>query len=452
MSHAEMDRKTALPLPLGLNVRLSIMFFLQYAIWGAWLTLLLPYLGGHRHFEPSQIANIFAVGALGNILAPFLAGQIADRYFSTERYLAISHWIGAVLIWQLAGLETYTSFLWFSLAYSVVYSPTLSLTNSLAFHHLPDRDRHFGRVRVWGTIGWICAGIAVAQWLRIHYTPADAVTEIEKATAQSAGIGDAFRLSAILGAIMGTYCFFLPHTPPQRGRQKFATWEARGEVQRNSRLLGLFLFAIVISCIHQFYFYHTANFLRPFQNAAGDSAAMKAINTVFGLGGGGLMTIGQMSELVVLAFMPLIISRFSRKTFMAVGITAYAVRMGLFAYVNQITSATEVSALVPLVIGLTMHGLCFGCFMFVAYLVIDEETTSDVRASAQGLLNLVIFGLGIIVGSMIAAIIQEWATATVGAEQVIDYTKLFGVPMWASLLTLVAFWFLYPGKKMQNSK
>ncbi|MCA9307682.1 MAG: MFS transporter, partial [Phycisphaerales bacterium] len=129
------------PMSAGLNVRLSLMMFLQYAIWGAWLPIFWPYLAGHRGFDAGQIGNLFAIGAVGAIVAPFIAGQIADRWFSTERFLALSHLLGAALVWQLAQIETYEGFCVFTLLYSLIYSPTLSLTNSLAFHHLPDRDR-----------------------------------------------------------------------------------------------------------------------------------------------------------------------------------------------------------------------------------------------------------------------------------------------------------------------
>src|SRR5262245_66486680 len=129
MSHSSAKTDTR-PLPLALNIRLSVMFFLQYAIWGAWLPLLWEFLSGHRQFTPSEISDMFAVGALGNIIAPFVAGQIADRYFSTERFLGISHLIGAGLVWQLPSLDTYHSFLLFSLLYSLVYLRTLSLTHS----------------------------------------------------------------------------------------------------------------------------------------------------------------------------------------------------------------------------------------------------------------------------------------------------------------------------------
>jgi len=140
------DSSSTKPLSGGLNAKLSTMMFLQYAIWGAWLPLLWPFLNGHRGFSPAEITNMFAVGALGAIVAPFIAGQIADRWFNTEKFLGISHVLGGILVWQLASIETYKGFLLFSLFYSIIYSPTLSLTNSLAFHHLPDRDRDFGRI------------------------------------------------------------------------------------------------------------------------------------------------------------------------------------------------------------------------------------------------------------------------------------------------------------------
>ncbi|MBT7013151.1 MAG: MFS transporter, partial [Planctomycetes bacterium] len=176
----------AVPLDAGLNFRLSAMMFLQYAIWGAWLPLLWPFLTEHRGMSAGEVGNMFAIGAIGAIVAPFIAGQIADRWFATEKFLALSHIVGGVLVWQLASIDSYFGFLIFSLIYSMVYSPTLSLTNSLAFHHIPDRDRDFGKVRVWGTVGWIAAGIAIGQWLMFNHTPAGVDDAAVKA-AQFAG-------------------------------------------------------------------------------------------------------------------------------------------------------------------------------------------------------------------------------------------------------------------------
>jgi len=426
-----MTGSTAPPMGAKLGSQLSIMMFLQYAIWGAWLPLMYTFLSTHRGFTGSQIGMMFMVGGVGAILAPFVAGQIADRYFNTEKFLGISHLVGAVLVWQLSWVDSYGGFLTFALIYSLVYSPTLALTNSLAFHHMPDRDRDFGRVRLWGTIGWICVGIGIGQYLAFNHTPADATVEVQNA-AQAAGIASAFKLSAILGGIMGIYCFLLPATPPNKTVKKNAALEAVSEI-RKQPLLTLFILAVPISCIHQFYFVHTAPFLGTFQNKLASD-----INNIFGVGGGGLMTIGQMSELVVLAILPFFAKRLTRKTLLGVGIIAYALRMFLFAYVESLPFAP----IVTLVTGVALHGVCFGCFIFVAFMVVDEETTGDIRASAQSLFNLVIIGIGTIVGSLIAGYVAEAAT---GADKKMNYHMLFSVPMWAAVGCLVILIAMYPG-------
>jgi nucleoside transporter len=406
----------------GVKARLSLMMFLQYAIWGAWLPFLWSFLSEHRGMGGEQIGNLFAAGAAGAILAPFFAGQIADRWFDTEKYLALSHLVGAALIWNLASVESYEGFLLFSFLYSLAYAPTMPLSNSLAFHHLADRDREFGSVRLWGTFGWIAVGIAMGHWLAFAHTPLDADDAAVHA-AQVAGKVDSFRLSAILGTLMALYCLTLPHTPPARhAERRNATFEALGEVRRQP-LLTLFLLAVPVSCIHQFYFVHTEGFL----HAKLHPPAF--FETVFGAGGGGFMTIGQMTEVLVLGSMPLLATRLSRKTLLAVGLLAYAARMALFAF------AQDSSEL--LLLGVALHGVIFGCFIFLAFMIVDEHTTPDVRASAQSLFNLVIVGIGVIVGSKIAGRVAEWAEG--------DFSRLFAVPMWASLACLVVLLAAYPG-------
>ncbi len=434
-----MTANTTTPPPL-LKVRLSIMMFLQYAIWGAWLPLLWSFLMDYRKFTAGQIGDMFAVGAIGAIVAPFIAGQIADRYFSTERYLGVSHIIGAVLVWMLAQATGYWEFLGLSLAYSLVYSPTLPLTNSLSFHHLTDRDRDFGKVRAWGTVGWIAVGIGIGQWLLHRHTPADASVE-QVLAAQAAGKADAFKLSAILGVIMGLYCFTLPHTPPAKEKKTNAAFAAMGAVTRQP-LLMLFLLAVPVSCIHQFYFVHTAGFLGSVQ-ATKEMAG--GINQFFGVGGGGLMTIGQMMEFLVLAAMPFMAKSLSRKSLLGIGLIAYAARMALFAYVGPIHAATNIPEIWLLVTGVAMHGFCFGCFIFVSFMIVDEETSGDIRASAQSLYNLVIIGVGTIVGSKIAGLVSDWASG--GGTEPTDYTKLFSVPMWGALACLAILLVAYPFRK-----
>lgn len=417
--------------PPFLLIRLSIMMFLQYAIWGSWLPIFWAFLTEHRHLEPAQAGNLFAIGAIGALAGPFVAGQIADRYFNTERFLALSHLLGAVLVWQLARLETYNALLVFALLYSLVYAPTLPLTNSLAFHHLPDRDRDFGKVRVWGTIGWIAVGIGVGQWLLHRHTPGGVGSLSAVRQAQVAGMADAFRLSAILGAVLGVYCLTLPKTPPQPGRQKFAPFEALGEIRSSRALVMLFLLSFPIACVHQFYFVHTASFLGTL-NVGGDLAG--TINAVFGVGGGGLMTIGQMAEIAVLAAMPVVAKRLSRKAVLTIGLVAYTLRFAVFAYLPYPASV------IP---ALALHGLCFGCVFFVAFMIVDEETSADVRASTQNLYNFVIIGLGIIVGNLFAGQVAQVAKAASGT----DYALLFGIPMWVAAGCLVALLVCYPRRR-----
>ena len=156
----------AAPAPY-VRTRLSIMMFLQYAIWGAWLPILYPFLMGHRGFTLDQTGMCLMAGAVGALAGPFLAGQLADRSFATEKLLAVSHFIGAVLVYFLAGADRYEVFLALSFIYGLVYAPTMALTNSISFANLPDRDRDFGPVRLWGTIGWIAAGLLIG-WLALE--------------------------------------------------------------------------------------------------------------------------------------------------------------------------------------------------------------------------------------------------------------------------------------------
>ncbi len=443
--------------------------FLQFAIWGAWLPLLWNYLSGHLGFEGPRIGEIFMVGGIGAIMGPFIAGQLADRYFNTEKFLGLCHIMGGILIWQLSWIDTYSMFLVFSLLYSLIYAPTLALTNSLSFHHLPDRDRDFGKIRLWGTVGWIAVGIGIGQYLLHAVTPEidPALTglALEEAkelaiAAQNAGIVMAFKLSAVLGVVMGLYCFTLPATPPSKSESSNAAIKAVSEI-RFQPLITLFLLAVPVSCIHQFYFVHTAPFVQQVQaslpiaqgvveglgvefgeNSSYTVGISSWINSIFGVGGGGLMTLGQMSEIIVLGLMPVLAVKFSRKALLTVGLVAYALRFFLFSNVGTITGVATDAQLGMVICGILLHGLCFGCFIFVAFMVVDEEMAPDVKASGQNLFNLVIVGIGIVVGSLIAGWVAGWATID-GAMQ---YDKLFSLPMWGALGCLALFLLSYPNK------
>jgi nucleoside transporter len=406
------------------------MMFLQYAIWGAWLPILYPFLMGHRGFTLDQTGMCLMAGAVGALAGPFIAGQLADRSIATEKLLAVSHFIGAVLVYFLAGADKYEVFLALSFIYGLVYAPTMALTNSISFANLPDRDRDFGPVRLWGTIGWIAAGIGLGQVLfRMYNASPEQLNE---------GRGVGFMIAAVLGLIMAVYCLTLPHTPPTKSASEKTAWlEGVKEIFKQP-LITLFAIAVPVSMIHQFYFVFTSDFVTKVQSAAGSQSAdafSNWINNIFGVGGGGLMTIGQMTEIGVLALIPFFAKSVSRKNLLLVGLAAYAARMALFAFAPSLATV---------ILGIALHGFCFGCFIFVAFMVVDEHTTPDIRATAQNLFNLVIVGIGIIVGSLFAtSVVAKYASA--GGEM--DYTKLFSVPMYMALACMVLLFLFYPSKK-----
>jgi len=284
-------------------------------------------------------------------------------------------------------------------------------------------------------------GIAFGHYLGFFHTPEGA--DVAAVTAeQNAGRANAFRMSSILGLIMAGLCLMLPHTPPSKGKEKSATLEAIKAI-RFQPLITLFLIAIPVSMVHQFYFIHTASFVTGIQNAAGADEFATLVNKILGVGGGGLMTIGQMTELAVLASMPILATKLSRKTLLSIGLVAYAARMALFAFAPS---------LIPVLLGVALHGLCFGCFIFVAFMVVDEECAADIKATAQNLFNLVIVGLGIIVGSQFATtVVGTWATEKImenGKEiSQMNHTKLFSVPMVLALVCLLILLVAYPNKK-----
>jgi nucleoside transporter len=418
--------------PFGIRFKLSVMMFLQYAIWGAWLPLLFPYLFNNHGWKPEEIGTIAGLGACGALIAPFISGQIADRWFSTERFLAASHAIGGLLVWMLSTLDSgqYTAFCVCSFFYGLIYAPTIPLTNSLSFHNLEDSEKEFGGVRLWGTIGWIVAGIAMGHWL-ISVSTGAAAGQVD--AARYAGMADCFKLSAILGWALAVFCLVLPHTPPQRSAKRaFAPFAAIGELKKRA-LWVLFLVAFPISVVHQFYFFYAAQFVNT--TVSESQKVSEALEPVFGWGGGGLLTIGQVAEIAVLAFMAFFLKRFAKKWILLLGLCAYGLRFAVFAYLPY----PEV--VVP---ALALHGFCFGCFLFVSFIIVDEECGKDVRASAQGLFNFIVIGLGVIVGNFFAGKIGAAAT---GEDGSLDFVYLFTVPLVITAVSALILLLLYPARK-----
>lgn len=402
--------------------RLSVMMFLEFAIQGAWLPLIFPFLLHHRSIDQTVVGNILAVGAIGAMLSPLIAGQIADRYMNAERVMALCHFIGAAIVFRIAYATNPTELYIHSFLYGLLYTPTLALVNAISFRHLPDPGRDFGKVRVFGTLGWVVIGITVGQWLLFQ-------AGTDKAL-QYKFMADAMRLSAILGIALGLYSFTLPATPPAPGKEKFAPVEALKEILRQP-LLTLFILAFPVAAVHSFFFARAADYLNGGRVNLPDASW---INKIFGVGGAGLMTVGQISELAVLALMPLFVKRVSRKALFSIGLLAYAARFFVFAHL-PFAWAT--------IAALALHGIVFGCFFFLVFITLDEYTTKDVRSSAQNVFNLIIFGVGVILGNWLSGQLGQWVT---GKDGKINWELFYAIPGYITLACLLVLLVMYPAR------
>ncbi|MBK8914006.1 MAG: MFS transporter [Phycisphaerales bacterium] len=377
-----------------LGPRLSLMMFLQYAVWGAWLPIIGRYLTSELGFSGYQVGAIAGTAAaVGAILAPFIAGQIADRVFSAERYLFLAMLAGGVIQFVLAGARTYEAWLWLSVLYSVIYIPTIAISNSLTFAHVRDRDRDFPPIRLWGTIGWIAVSwVFPILWLQhgigVTWKPpffvgtehADVITRL----------GDALRLSGIISIAYGVYCLTLPHTPPRKSVEKIAFAKAFG-LLRNRGFLVLTLAAIPMSLVHTIYFIQTPSFLPQL-------AGMRDADTQ------PAMSVGQFSEIFVLAVLGLLIRRVGFRWLLTIGCAAYIGRYLIFA-----TGApTEL-----VIAAIALHGVCFACFYATAFVHVDRVAPADVRHSAQTVFGILLLGVGPLFAGPVMGRIAEDATMNV---------------------------------------
>ncbi|MBI4556446.1 MAG: MFS transporter [Candidatus Hydrogenedentes bacterium] len=390
----------------GIVVRLSVMMFLQFSVWGAWFTALYPYLTENLGFTGPQASGIFGTLWLACMIAPMIGGQIVDRFFPTQIFLAFAHLAGAVLLY-LASVQTNYGPMWYcALLYGLLYAPTLALVVSISMHHLADPDKQFGPVRTWGTVGWILAGWSVTVIRTLFHT--------QTWTDRS----DLFTIASVLSLITGLYCFALPHTPPKReAANPFAFLEAIA-LLKDRNFLVFMLCSFVVTTELQFYYIPTAAFLQD----GGVSAEW--VTTV--------LTTAQIAEIVVLAFLLRIsLKRYGVRRTMAIGILAWPLRYFLFT----------VPSLPVIIASLTLHGFGYAFFFVASQIYVDRKASSDTRASAQALLTFFTLGLGNFLGTMFTGWCLEWfKNVETGAT---NWTPFFLVPAGICIAVAIIFLTLF---------
>jgi nucleoside transporter len=386
------------------TVPLSIMMFLEYVVWGAWLPLLGLYLAASLGFSGTQAAWIFATPAVASVFALFVGGQIADRYLAGEKVILICHGICGVLMLLMGVQKSFGAFLVLMLLWQLFYVPTLSVTNSIAFHNLAGREREFGRVRLFGTIGWIAA-----SWPYVILLDGKTPQETQ------AALGSIFVVSGLASLALAAFSFALPKTPPQKGSSAAAPLEAL-KLLAVPAFAVLFVVTLMDAMVHQAYFQFTGSFL----SKAG--LAERWIPAA--------MSIGQIAEIATMAGLAFFLKRLGWRKIMVFGILGHAARFFIFALGDPLS----------LMIGINvLHGFCYAFFFASVYIFVDEYFPRDARASAQGLFNLLILGMGPFIGAFLWGELADRFTVA-GS---VDFHKLFlfpaGLAVAAAVLLLVAF-------------
>ncbi|MFT6827605.1 MAG: nucleoside transporter [Roseivirga sp.] len=367
----------------GIKVRLSIMMFLQFFIWGGWFVTLGTFLGNNINATDGQIAQAFSTQSWGAIIAPFIIGLIADRYFNAERILGVLHLGGALLMYLMANTTEFSVFYPYVLGYMIMYMPTLALVNSVAFRTMSDPSKEFSTIRVFGTIGWITAGLVISfifSW--------DSQESIA-----SGMLENTFMMTAIASAILGLFSFTLPKTPPMvKKGEKITLRDILGldalKLLTNKNF-AVFFFSSVLICIPLAFYYQNAN---PFLTEIGVTNPT------------GKMTIGQISEVLFMLLLPIFLKKYGIKKTLLFGMLAWALRYVLFAFGN----ADELVFM--LLGGIALHGICYDFFFVSGQIYTDSKAGEKFKSSAQGLITLATYGVGMLIGFWVAGQISAYYT------------------------------------------
>ena len=415
------------------NHRLGAMMFLQYALWGAWLPVTARYLSasveeGGLGFTGSQIGMTLGLaGSIGAVMAPFIAGQIADRYFSTERILAFLVTAGGVVKWITSYQTEYSAWLVLSIIYSVLYMPTLALSNSITFSHIDDQENDFPKIRIWGTIGWIVASWVFPMiWLQTNLNfqwmpPFIVGAEVSNVTSR---LADALKFSGLLSITYGAFCFLLPHTPPKKDATEKLAFKKAFKLFRFSSFTTLVIASLAVSVIHQIYFLQTGPFL----------SHLGILDSQIGPA----MTIGQFAEILTMAYLGFFLKRLGFKKVITIGVAAYFMRYAIFG--------TESFPVWVIVASQAFHGFCYAFFFAAAFIYVDKLADEDVRHSAQTVFGIIILGGGPVIGGWLSGYLQNIYTV----ENIFNYSNFWYTVSAIGLATMVFFYAFFREQLVQR--
>lgn len=359
---------------LNIRLQLSLMMFLEFFIWGAWFVTMGTYLSKNLSATGVQTGLAYQTQSIGAIIAPFIIGLIADRFFSAQRILGVLHLLGAAALWYAARQPDFGGFYPIILIYMVLYMPTLALVNAVSFRQMADPSTEFPKVRVLGTIGWIVAGLLIGFM----------------AWETSNSLSNTFMMAAAASAILGVFSFFLPDTPPPKAKDAniniadLLGLDALGLLKNRSFLI--FFLGSVMVCVPLAFYY---NFTNQFLNEAGVSGAA------------GKMSMGQMSEVLFMLVLPWLLARWGVKKMLLIGMAAWVLRYLMFAFGD--TGANYWM----LVTGILLHGICYDFFFVTGQIYTDQKAGARFKSAAQGLITLATYGVGMFIGSYISGLVVD---------------------------------------------
>jgi nucleoside transporter len=387
--------------------KLSFMMLLEYFIWGSWYVTMSTYMTVFLNSTGVQIGAAYSALAIATIISPFFVGMVADRYFAAQRIMGVLHIIGAVLLYFATQVTDNTIFYWVILFYSLLYMPTIALSNSIAFHQMSDPGKQFPWIRVFGTVGWIVAGLMIAA------------LDVEK----NSQLPFTFHMAAIASLVLGIFSFFLPHTPP-KGKSETASSSIGTEafVLFKDKPYLVFFIAAILVCIPLSFYYGFANV---FLNTIGmDNAA-------------GKMTLGQFSEALFILSIPFLFNNIGVKNMILIGMMAWILRYVCFAYGNVDSNLWMLYA------GIILHGICYDFFFVTGYMYTEKKAGPGIKNAAQGLFTFATYGLGMLIGTLVSGFVADHYTT----NEARDWTSIWYVPAGIAVFVLVYFILFFKEKR-----